>query len=453
MYRSMEWFDIAGLIAPRPVLMLQGERDSIFPISGARIAGRSTEALYALLGHGGRARFDEVPGQPHAYSRPFRERMYGWMLLHLAGKGNGQPVTEGDVAPLAQDDPRLICDATGSLMASAPTVVTLARRVAERAVASLPARESQPARRAVQRLTSALTAAPDPEPHHMLIDSLGKTSVRGGVLEKLSYLSETGQHIPGLLWLPSAADPPRRTVILAHEGGKAAAAESGLVEPLLESGHAVLAVDLRGRGETLGRVSERRDNNFPFVAHSLAWDRPAAGRRAFDLKRAVDFVQARKELAASSVAVVGMGGDALPALLAGAADPRIAAVACSGFVNSFVSQISAAAVSSRAEAIREWNSSAMRYGRIDNGSFTVDLGAVLPSVLLAADVADFASLVAPRKLLYCGSVDNGAPGGDAHRSRFERALKAAHTDSNWAWYRPHQRLDAKLLLDWLREAK
>jgi cephalosporin-C deacetylase-like acetyl esterase len=451
MYRTGEWFGIAGLIAPRAVLMLQGEHDAIFPISGARIAGRTTEALYALLGHAGRARFDAIPGARHAYSRPFRERMYGWMSLHLTGKGSGTPIQESDVAPLAEDDPRLRCDPEGSLIGSAPTVVALARKQAEAAVASLPAEGSADLRTAVRELTSRLTEAPDPEPHYMLIDSVEKSQVQGGVLEKVSFLSETGLHIPSLLWLPAAGNAPHRTVIIAHENGKAAAAESGLVQPLLDHGYAVLAVDTRGRGETLGRVSERRDNNFPFVAHSLAWDRPAAGRRAFDLMRAVDFVHGRKDLDAKSVRVAGIGGDALPALLAAAADARIAGVACSGFVDSFVSLISAAAVQSRAEAIREWNSSAMRFGRIDNGAFVVDLGAVLPSVLRTADIPDFASLIAPRKLLYCGSADNRP--ADARRARFERVLKAAHERGGWAWYRPDQQLDASLLLEWLGQGE
>jgi pimeloyl-ACP methyl ester carboxylesterase len=301
---------------------------------------------------------------------------------------------------------------------------------------------------------SNLTEAPDPELHNLSPHSVQKTNTAGGVLEKVYFLSEMGQQIPGLLWLPGAAKGPFRTVILAQEDGKAAAAQSGFVEPLLEKGYAVLAVDLRGRGETLGRVSERRDNNFPFVGHSIAWDRPAAGRRAFDLQRTVDFVGRRGELSAKSVVVVGVGGDALPALLAAANDPRIRGVACARFVSSFVSNMSAAVAGSRAELIREWNSSAMRFGRIQNGSFTVDLGAVIPSILLTADIPDLASLLAPRKLLYCEALDNSAPDAAAGRSRFERIVKAVDVNgSRWATYLPEKELSASLLLEWLEHVE
>ncbi|MGH9664803.1 MAG: alpha/beta hydrolase, partial [Bryobacteraceae bacterium] len=60
LFRSMEWFEIAGLIGPRPLMMLQGDHDDIFPISGARRSAARTEALYALMGQPRQIRFDEV---------------------------------------------------------------------------------------------------------------------------------------------------------------------------------------------------------------------------------------------------------------------------------------------------------------------------------------------------------------------------------------------------------
>ena len=451
MYRSMEWFEIAGLIAPRALLMMQGAHDSIFPISGARQAGRATEALYALLERRGLARFEEIPEQPHAYSRPYREKMYGWMLQHLLGAAS-RPATEGDIRPLAEDDPRLLCGRDASVLARAPPVVELARELGARAVAALPANGSAMVREAARRLVRQLTAPPDPDPDNLRPRSIQKIKVESGILEKVYFLSEVGQYITGLLWLPDAGGTPHSTVVIAHDGGKGAAAESGLVEPLLQKGYAILAIDLRGRGETLGRIGTRRDNNYHFVAHSIAWARPVAGRRAFDLKRSLDFVERRSELSGKPIVVVGLGGDALPALLAAADDPRVRGVACAGLVNSFVAQISAATAGSRLEALRKWNSSAMTWGRLDNGLFQVDLGSVIPSVLLVADIPDIASLVAPRRLLYCGVPDNRGTGAELRRSRFERVLKAVEPqDGRWARYRPDQELDASLLLDWLQQ--
>ncbi|HUJ21335.1 MAG TPA: acetylxylan esterase, partial [Bryobacteraceae bacterium] len=110
LFRSMEWFEIAGLIAPRALMMMQGDRDDIFPISGARRSGHKTEAIYAMLGHPALAHFEELAGEPHAYSKPYRERMYGWMAWHLLGQGSGEPIAEGEIQPLSETDPRLMCD-------------------------------------------------------------------------------------------------------------------------------------------------------------------------------------------------------------------------------------------------------------------------------------------------------------------------------------------------------
>src|SRR6185503_20497670 len=98
-----------------------------------------------------------------------------------------------------------------------------------------------------------------------------------GVLEKISFVSEDGEYIPGLLWLPRRQQPAP-TVLIVDDRGKQAVATSGLVEPLLKAGYAVLAVDLRGRGETLGRVSAGHNLNFRLLANQVLFGQPLAGR-------------------------------------------------------------------------------------------------------------------------------------------------------------------------------
>ena len=45
-----EMSDLASLIAPRPVLLINGINDGIFPISEAREGFEKLEAVYILLG-------------------------------------------------------------------------------------------------------------------------------------------------------------------------------------------------------------------------------------------------------------------------------------------------------------------------------------------------------------------------------------------------------------------
>jgi cephalosporin-C deacetylase-like acetyl esterase len=442
-YRAMEWFEIAGLIAPRALMMLQGQHDNIFPISGARRAGHNTEALYALLGEPRQVRFAELPGQPHAYSRPYRERMYGWMARHLLGQGDGEPIPEGSLQPLPERDPRLLCDPEGSLVPKAPRVLEIARRKALEAVARLPVET----RESLRQWARELAAPPEAHPHYLAPSTAQRSAVPGGRLEKLSFVSEDGEYIPGLLWLPERRAAPPQTILILDDRGKRAVASSGLVQPLLAAGLAVFSVDLRGRGETLGHHRPQWDTNFRLVANQVLFGQPLAGRRAFDLVRAVDYLGARRSADAGEVIAVGLGDDALPVLVAAATDPRFRRVAVADYFHSFVSQMRAMAPRAGTAFASSWNDAQLR-GRLDAGDYQVDLGSVIASALTNADVPDLAALIAPRRLLFCQARDYRAPDSEALVSRFRRVVAAA--GGNWIQYQPAGSLDAGLLLEWLR---
>ncbi len=450
LYRKMEWFEIAGLIAPRALLMMQGTADNIFPISGARTAGRLAESVYALEGVAGRARFDEFEGYSHGYHQPFREAMYGWMDFYLSGRGHGEPIPEGKIVPLEADDPRLLCDPDGSLMKSAKTVVELAREMADTLIPETP--DTGYGGRRLLELVQELTAAPDPEPQWLMPRVLGREELENTRLEKVYFLSEIGQYIPGLLWLPKGrqAKKPLRTVVIVDARGKAAVAESGLVEPLVERGYAVLSVDLRGRGETLGRIGKDRDNNYHFAWHSVLFGQPLAGRRGFDLIRTVDFISSRKDLTVEGLTLVGLGDEVPAVLLAAAADKRIARVLCNGYMSSFRSLMQPVKVSSHQEYIRKWNPGAMSWGRLDAPHGDVDLGDVIPAVLERGDIPELAALIAPRPLLYGRVIDGGQRGALGRVKRFQAVLAgAAESRGGSAKIYSDLNLTADNLLEWI----
>ncbi len=445
LFHEMEWFEIAGLIAPRPVLMLNGERDAIFPLSGARKTSANTRALYAVLDYAERARFYAVPNQPHSYSRPFREQMYGWMAKHLLARGDGGPIDEGDVQPLPEDDARLMGDPGGKLMPGAPSVVELARQRGLEMVRAMPDTLTAGARANLLAWVKDLAAPPDPEPHNLMPIRVEES--KGDGPEKVYFLSEIGQYVPGLLWKPKNNATPKRTIVVLDEAGKGAVAESGLVEPLRNAGNAVLAIDTRGRGETLG-VMGNRDNNYHLISILMMYGRPIAGRRAFDLTRAVDFIARRNDLPLDGLTVVGRGDDALPALLAAADDERIRSVVAAGYFHSFVSQMIAAQVSSPEDLLRKWNSMAMHHGRIQGAHYSVDLGAIIPGALRHGDIPDILTLLRGRKVLFCGAKDRGVAELEPVRERFER-VSAPAIQAKTLTYAPAGSLTAARLLAWL----
>ncbi|MGD0126201.1 MAG: CocE/NonD family hydrolase [Terriglobia bacterium] len=444
MFRNFEWFEVAGLIAPRALLMMQGDRDGIFLISGARRSAHNTAAVYKALEASDQVGFRELAGQPHAYSPPYREQMYGWMAWRLLGQGNGDPIAEGPVQNLSEDDPRLLCDRDGSTFPHTPSVVDLARHKAMTSVAGFEGGSSSGSSSSVRNWLRELIAPPEALPQFLDSDWDKPLPVQGGWLEKFSFSSEDGVYIPGWRWTTDADAVPSKTIIIVDDRGKATTAQSGLVRPLIEAGYALVSLDLRGRGETLGHFGARWSTNFRLLANQVDLGEPLAGRRAYDLQRALDHLALRQRL--DGVTVVGVGDDALPALLAGSVDERVERVAVVGYVHSFVSQMRARKSGERKEMSESWNDPQVT-GRLDAGDYDVDFGSVIPGALAIADVPEIASLIAPRRLLFCQARDNSAPGIEKIAARFKRVAETA--GKGWFRYEHRRSFNESLILEWM----
>jgi hypothetical protein len=68
------------LIAPRPLLILNHERDELIPVEGAREAYAAARKRYEALGAGDRVRLDIAPGLPHAGQDPAEiAALFAWL--------------------------------------------------------------------------------------------------------------------------------------------------------------------------------------------------------------------------------------------------------------------------------------------------------------------------------------------------------------------------------------
>ncbi len=453
LFREFEWCDVAGLIAPRPLMTIHGGHDGIFPISGARRAARNTHAWYAAQEAAPQHRFVELVGEPHAYTQPFRQPMYGWFTWHLLHRGQGEPLAETAMDALPEQDVRLLCDPDRTWMPQAPTVVDHARRLGLQAIAQLPDRAHSDHQQTVRQWARELTAPPNAHPHYLAPVVVQEASSDNGRLEKLSFLSEEGAMIPGLLWLPVPPRDPARVIVIVDSHGKATVAESGWVEPLRQAGCAVLALDLRGRGETLGRNQFGWDTNFRLVTNQLNMGQPLAGRRAFDLTRAIDYVETRAELDPHGIVVVGLHDDALSALLAAAVDDRVSRLALGSFYHSFLSQMRCRRITPRERLRDEWNDPQLD-GLLHTPDDDIDFGSAIPAALRTTDIPDLLSLIAPRPVL-CGQArDLASQDSEMLTSRFRALLESTpHGDGSNLRYLPRQPFDVQLLLDWLNDTE
>lgn len=74
----MQWMDmgdILGAIAPRPLVIINGQTDEIFPIASARQSFRHAKKAYSAIGAGDRVEFIEGPGGHDFYAN------LGWSAM------------------------------------------------------------------------------------------------------------------------------------------------------------------------------------------------------------------------------------------------------------------------------------------------------------------------------------------------------------------------------------
>ena len=83
LHRHLDWPDLAGMAAPRGLLVLQCAQDGLFPPEGMRESVEKIETLFAKAGCPDQftGRFHEGP---HQYSVPMQEEAFAWFDRMLA---------------------------------------------------------------------------------------------------------------------------------------------------------------------------------------------------------------------------------------------------------------------------------------------------------------------------------------------------------------------------------
>ncbi len=171
------------------------------------------------------------------------------------------------------------------------------------------------------------------------------TPRKGCQIEKLEFLSQPGIYIPTWVFVPDRKNHASPALLYVHEAGKEAdGMEFGALEKLARRGDLVVAVDVRGIGETKpphqGEWSPgefRHVDNVETVMSYWAWEinELLFGMRVQDVIRSIDYVLSRPDVDQRGVGLIGKGMGALWSLFAAALDTRILAAVCEGGLLSY----------------------------------------------------------------------------------------------------------------------
>ena len=323
-----------AMIAPRPLLMVMGAHDRLFPVDSARRVFRRARRVYKLLG--AEDVVDLFVGDcGHAYDLPKREAMYAWFNRFLMRDNDPASAREPSVRTEKPGSPAVTCFPNGSQPADAATVNQLAATDAQDALRGARARLARRggAERARRGLARLLWPARRPRAA-LKAESRGIVKTRYGEAEKVLLFTEKDVPVPCVLHRP--AGKPRSVAIAIDEKGKSSRKARKAVREALARGHAAAAVDLRGWGETLPRELSDDGAMDEFVAshRGLICGTPLMGMRVHDLLKTRDYLKARWPSA--RVTVHGIGIAALVACLAEAVDPGFHSLTCQEMPPTFL---------------------------------------------------------------------------------------------------------------------
>ena len=245
---GMDHADYVLMRAPKPTLLGTATRD-FFDIRGSWDTFRQAKRFYTRLGFPERVDLIEAD-QQHGFSSALRVATARWMRRWLGNVDDAITETESPILT----DPQMRCTPHGQVMR-----LDGARNVydinldEERQLAAVRKRfwQTTPPAKAldeVRRITGIRALKDLPA---MACENQGTVARNGYRIEKLLLKPEPGIWLPALALVPEK--PAAEACLYIHASGKQAdATPGGPLEKLVEEGRLVLAVDLRGLGETQG---------------------------------------------------------------------------------------------------------------------------------------------------------------------------------------------------------
>ncbi len=317
---GMDHADYLMMRAPTSILICAATQD-FFDIQGTWNTFRYAKRLYTRLGVSERVSLLENDAT-HNYNQIQRQGAARWLARWLLGVD--KEIVEPNIVLLSADEAHCTPDGQVMRLAGARSTYDLNREFEKEQAArrkQLWSTTSQASRlEQVRRLAGVRPLAELPEAEV----EMGETVTRGSLrIEKVKVAVEEGLCLSALVFYPRG-EPVGRVVLYVHESGKEAdAGPGGPIEKLVEAGHTVVAVDVRGTGETQSKAGWGGDlfgSDAKDILTAYLLGRSYVGMRAEDIMICARAIQQR---AYSSVDVVAVGHVCVPALHAAALEPGL----------------------------------------------------------------------------------------------------------------------------------
>ena len=313
---GMDHADYLMMRAPTPIMICAATKD-FFDIHGTWESFRYAKRLYSRMGFAERIDLLENDA-PHNYNQMQRQSVVRWMARWLLRKD--EPITEPAIELLSEEEVKCTPNGQVMLLKGARSTYDLNRdfekKLAKRRRQLWNTGNQKQLLGQVRKLAGIRKLTDLPEAK---VESLSIIRRPGYKIEKLILKSEDGIYLPALMFLPKQTRS-KGIVLYLHEKGKGADAKlGGPIEKLVKAARLVLAVDLRGTGETQQtkqkKLGEATGFDWKNVYTAYLSGRSYVGMRAEDILICARFLQQQKDC---RVDLVTVGHVCVPALHAAA---------------------------------------------------------------------------------------------------------------------------------------
>jgi dienelactone hydrolase len=363
---GIEHADYLTMRAPRPTLLATATQD-FFDIKGSWTSYREATQIYGLMGRSECVNLVEF-NTKHGYPKPQREAIVRWMSRWLLNKD----VAIVEPAFAIAKDADLQCTRSGQVLEDfkGKSAFHLNAEFEQKLAKARPAKIAPEDVRKLIGLPDKITAAK--------VRFVGKETHTAGKLRFRKYIFETesGILVPALHFLSNKAQA-FGLVVYVHGAGKAAdTGAKGPIEHQVEAGNEVLALDVRGMGETSPSAPTAKPGYFGFdfqAAYiSLHLNRPLLGQRVYDVLSVMEYLHGEQTtFTKKSTVLWGIDSAGPIALHAGFFDSK-----CEGVVTN--------------RSILSWAAV------VQTPLSTNQLTNVVPGALRKYDLPDLAAAMAPR---------------------------------------------------------
>jgi len=317
---GMDHADYLMMRAPTAILMCVATKD-FFDIQGAWNSFRYAKRLYTRMGDPERISLLENDAE-HNYNAVQRQGVVRWMARWLLG--NDKPITEPKVELLKGDEFRCTPDGQVMHLEGARSTYDLNRDYEKELAAQRKALwDKTPRADMLQRVRQIAGIRPLAELPEPKTEDLYMAAPRSDMkVSTITVLPEDGIRLAMRHFGP-LQNPSPGAVLYLHENGKDAdAGPGGPIEKLVAAGRTVVAMDLRGTGETQSKRgwgdvfgSDTRD---VFTAYLLG--RSYVGMRAEDILNCARLLQ---NTIKGPLDLIAVGHVCVPALHAAALEPQL----------------------------------------------------------------------------------------------------------------------------------